>query len=126
MLTTRASPQRGATQVLRVIVTTEGITFRCEDEGKVCQSSVYFPGGFFATFSAPPARRTFSVHLPTLLDALRVFAALPSVTVRATQCVSKAVCFECSVFRKQNLLHCNLLALCFHHGPQWVRATHSC
>lgn len=90
MLTTRASPQRGATQVLRVIVTTEGIAFRCEDEGKVCQSSVYFPGGFFATFSAPPARSTFSVHLPTLLDALRVFAALPSVTVRATQCVLKA------------------------------------
>eukprot|EP00892_Ulva_mutabilis_P006252 jgi/Ulvmu1/399/UM001_0406.1 len=72
-------------QILRVTVTSTGVHFRCEDDGKVCQSSVQFPASYFTSFDATGAPTTFNVQLVALADALRVFASLPDVPVSITE-----------------------------------------
>ena len=72
-------------QVLRVTVTSSAVQFRCEDDGKVCQSSLRFPRTYFTAFHFSGSPSTFSVHLAALADALRVFAALPDVPVVFTE-----------------------------------------
>ena len=66
-------------------VTSTGVQFRCEDDGKVSQSSVRFPRSFFSAFNFSGVPTTFSVQLSALADALRVFAALPDVSVVITE-----------------------------------------
>lgn len=72
-------------QVLRVTITSSAVQFRCEDDGKVCQSSLRFPRTYFTAFRFSERPSTFSVHLSALSDALRVFAALPDVPVVFTE-----------------------------------------
>jgi hypothetical protein len=72
-------------QIIRVTITSSGVQFRCEDDGKVCQSSVRFPPTYFTAFHFSGTPTTFSVQLTALLDALRVFAALPDVPVVITE-----------------------------------------
>lgn len=72
-------------QIIRVTVTSNGVQFRCEDDGKVCQSSVRFPRSYFSAFNFSGQPTTFSVQLSALADALRVFAALPHVAVVITE-----------------------------------------
>jgi hypothetical protein len=72
-------------QIIRVSITSAYLQFRCEDEGKVCQSSVRFPCTYFTSFAFSGVPSTFSVQLTALADALRTFAAMPDVAVVVTE-----------------------------------------
>jgi hypothetical protein len=78
-------------QVIRVTLTSSAVQFRCEDDGKVCQSSVRFPASCFSAYSFSGKPSTFSVQLTALADALRVFAALPGVPVLFTETPDRLV-----------------------------------
>lgn len=73
--------QIAAVQIIRVKITATDVEFSSEDEGKVSQSSVHFPASYFSEFAFSGQNSTFSVQLGALLDALRVFAAMPDVAV---------------------------------------------
>jgi hypothetical protein len=77
--------------VIRVTLTSSSAQFRCEDDGKVCQSSIRFPASYFAAYNFSGKPSTFSVQLTALADALRVFAALPGVPVVFTETQDRLV-----------------------------------
>ena len=68
-------------QIIRVKITATDVEFSSEDDGKVSQSSVHFPASHFSDFNFSGQPSTFSVQLGALVDALRVFAAMPDVEV---------------------------------------------
>lgn len=68
-------------QIIRVKISATDVEFSSEDEGKVSQSSVHFPASYFSEFNFSGQPSTFSVQLGALVDALRVFAAMPDVAV---------------------------------------------
>lgn len=78
-------------QILRVTLTSDGASFRSEDDGKVCQSSAFFPANFFSSYDIAAHRRAFCVQLSVLLDTLKVFAALPDVCVCVTHSADRLV-----------------------------------
>lgn len=78
-------------QILRITVTPSAVLFRCEDDGKVCQSMVKFPACYFTSFDASGGPTTFNVQLGALSDALRVFSSLPDIPVSITETVQHLV-----------------------------------
>jgi hypothetical protein len=72
-------------QIITVKITATDVEFSSEDEGKVSQSSVHFPASYFSDFKFSGQPSSFSVQLGALVDALRVFAAMPDVAVHIAE-----------------------------------------
>jgi Repair protein Rad1/Rec1/Rad17 len=72
-------------QIITVKITATDVEFSSEDEGKVSQSSVHFPASYFSDYNFSGQPSSFSVQLGALVDALRVFAAMPEVEVHIAE-----------------------------------------
>lgn len=62
-------------QFCTLLLGTDGLSLRWEEESKALQSSVYLRPNVFARFECQDPRRVIGLNLGTLMDTLSVFAS---------------------------------------------------